>query len=236
MLCRHSLPGVASLGIPRRQRLDLRAHDAEVVGVGRQLAAQVYVTDQAAPIDEEAYARPRPLVAIEPPPASRSASRGPRPRGSGPVVLDCSRARPRHRAARGPCGGTRRSRPSRGFGTPRRNGSRPARWRCRWEALRAFGPSCSGPWRSWKPSGPMPSVSTAIKPWATGGSRTGRRRGRTSKGSWIPWPRPISWTRQQEARSLVQRFLRKTAKALRGPVRGEDLRFFPYTPVPWKRA
>ena len=32
------------------------------------------------------------------------------------------------------------------------------------------------------------------------------------------------------ARSLVQRFLRKTAKALRGPVRGEDLRFFPYSP------
>ena len=27
---------------------------------------------------------------------------GPWPRGSGPVVLDCSRARPRHRAARGP--------------------------------------------------------------------------------------------------------------------------------------
>jgi hypothetical protein len=50
----------ARLGIPRRQRLDLRAQDAEVVGVGRQLAAQVFVTDQAAPIDEEAYARPRP--------------------------------------------------------------------------------------------------------------------------------------------------------------------------------
>ena len=32
----------ARLGIPRRQRLDLRAHDAEVVGVGRQLAAQVF--------------------------------------------------------------------------------------------------------------------------------------------------------------------------------------------------
>ena len=32
------------------------------------------------------------------------------------------------------------------------------------------------------------------------------------------------------ARSLVQRFLRKTAKALRGPMRGEDLRFFPYGP------
>jgi len=32
------------------------------------------------------------------------------------------------------------------------------------------------------------------------------------------------------ARSLVQRFLRKTAKALRGPVRGEDLRCFPYSP------
>ncbi|MGH2669917.1 MAG: hypothetical protein ACRDH5_12535, partial [bacterium] len=32
------------------------------------------------------------------------------------------------------------------------------------------------------------------------------------------------------ARSLVQRFLRKTATALRGPMRGEDLRFFPYSP------
>ncbi len=32
------------------------------------------------------------------------------------------------------------------------------------------------------------------------------------------------------ARSLVQRFLRKTATALRGPMRGQDLRFFPYGP------
>ena len=32
------------------------------------------------------------------------------------------------------------------------------------------------------------------------------------------------------ARSLVQRFLRKAATALRGPVRGQDLRFFPYGP------
>ena len=57
--------------LPRRcavaERLDLRAHDAEVVGVGRQLSAQVQVTDHAAPIDEEADARPRPLVAVEPP-------------------------------------------------------------------------------------------------------------------------------------------------------------------------
>lgn len=33
------------------------------------------------------------------------------------------------------------------------------------------------------------------------------------------------------ARSLVQRFLRKTARALRGPMRGEDLWFFPYSPA-----
>ncbi|MGH8565540.1 MAG: iron-containing redox enzyme family protein [Gammaproteobacteria bacterium] len=32
------------------------------------------------------------------------------------------------------------------------------------------------------------------------------------------------------ARSLVQRCLRKTARALRGPMRGEDLWFFPYSP------
>ncbi|MGQ0594137.1 MAG: iron-containing redox enzyme family protein [Gammaproteobacteria bacterium] len=32
------------------------------------------------------------------------------------------------------------------------------------------------------------------------------------------------------ARSLVRRFLSKTARALRGPMRGEDLRFFPYSP------
>ena len=65
-----TVPGAAHrarLGILGEQRLDLRAHDAEAVGVGRQLAAQVHVTDQAAPIDEEADARPRPLVAVEPP-------------------------------------------------------------------------------------------------------------------------------------------------------------------------
>ncbi|MCA1851476.1 MAG: iron-containing redox enzyme family protein, partial [Beggiatoa sp.] len=33
------------------------------------------------------------------------------------------------------------------------------------------------------------------------------------------------------ARSLVERFLRKTARALRGPMRGEDLWFFPYSPA-----
>ncbi|MDQ3773620.1 MAG: iron-containing redox enzyme family protein [Pseudomonadota bacterium] len=32
------------------------------------------------------------------------------------------------------------------------------------------------------------------------------------------------------ARSLIQRFLRNTATALRGPTRGEDLWFFPYSP------
>ena len=54
--------------------------------------------------------------------------RGPRPRGSGTGSVRRSRVRPRHRAARGPCGVTRRSRPGRGCGTPRRNGSGPARW------------------------------------------------------------------------------------------------------------
>jgi hypothetical protein len=65
-----AVPGAAHrarLGILGEQRFDLRAHDAEVVGVGRQPASRVHVTDHAVPIDEKADARPRPLVTVEPP-------------------------------------------------------------------------------------------------------------------------------------------------------------------------
>jgi hypothetical protein len=63
-----------------------------------------------------------------------------------------------HRAARGPCGGTRRSRAGRGRGTPRRNGSGPARWR--FESPRMFlilSVELAEQVRSWDPS-PLPSL------------------------------------------------------------------------------
>ena len=94
-------------------------------------AAQVHVTDHAPPIDEEADARPRPLVAVEPP-ALQGLPVGVHGHGEAElVVLDVA---------------------AHGLGIerlgvlvvvhadhdqaaaavrPRRNGSAPARWRCR---------------------------------------------------------------------------------------------------------
>ncbi len=92
---------------------------------GGELPARVHVTNHAAAIDEEAdasmSARGRRAAS-----ASRSASRGPRPNS---IVLDVAA----HGLDIERLGvlGTRRSLPGRGRGTPRRNGSGPARWRCR---------------------------------------------------------------------------------------------------------
>ena len=66
-------------------------------------------------------------------------------------------------------------------------------------------------WRSCKPSGPMPSASTAIRPWVTDGSRTGWRRGRTSGGSWMPLPRPTSWIRRRLCRAVFSHRFRPVA-------------------------